>query len=63
MNKKISDYMVLSGKDEATLEGLVRMHLREGWMPIGGVSFKYLPLDGGALKVSSFIQAMVKYEE
>ena len=58
---RISDYIILSEKLEGNLMGRVNVLLKEGWEPIGGVSFAALgasPIGG-----NRFIQAMIKFRD
>lgn len=48
-------YIVLTAKNTFDLENVVNQHIRENWVPIGGVSF-----ERGA-NINFYRQAMIKY--
>jgi Domain of unknown function (DUF1737) len=52
---KIDDYKIIRGKDLFDLESSVKMSIKLGWYPVGGV----MPIVIGG-SYSYFIQAMVK---
>ena len=59
-NPQIDRYVVVNGKTRQDLENKVHKHLRQGWVPLGGVAaaaFGMSPMGG-----NSYVQAMVKYK-
>ena len=57
---KVSEYKVIREKTEILLAQKVNRAIRQGWVPIGGISaaaFGISPVGG-----NSFIQALVKYK-
>lgn len=56
MEKKIVDYVLIHEWDLSKLEDVVIQHIKNGWQPIGGVSFASDDAN------RDYVQAMVKYE-
>tara|TARA_B100000609_G_scaffold73014_1_gene58268 strand:- start:62 stop:601 length:540 start_codon:yes stop_codon:yes gene_type:complete len=59
--KSIIDYKVVAARDYAQLMKFVKMYMKEGWKPYGGVS-TYNPGGKIGLVPNSFHQAMVKFK-
>lgn len=60
-SNKITDYTVLREKSMGHLISQVKVHMKKGWVPFGGVSaaaFGIAPVGG-----NSYIQALVKYKQ
>lgn len=53
--KKVIDYTVAYATDMSILELCVKRFIKEGWQPVGGISF--------TKEGDYYTQAMVKYEE
>jgi|GEM_PF-3385014 len=60
MKDKIIDYTLVSEEDYRILEGMVIAYIRDGWQPIGGITFSSVKNSSGL--VNGFHQALVKYE-
>ena len=61
MDKEIASYKIVRNKSEIALQQEVNRMIRQGWVPVGGISavaFGTSPVGG-----NSFVQAMIKYKE
>ena len=59
--KSIDDYKVVGGKDYGELQEMVKIYMKSGWVPYGGIT-AYNPGGKIGLTPNSFFQAMVKFK-